>query len=183
MTDIDLRSLKGLVATCVGMGGIDEQYSSAHEEMRFFNVKNGYDNIEYLRFSTVLVEAGRDECAMHGLRNNYDFVLQIDGDAAPFPPDSLVRLLHRAFVEYPDSDAIGAYCQLKSAPYLPTIDTGTGRSHRTFDLRARAVITTEGVERDACPGCTGPAGFGLDLAGELYVASFDGRVHKMVPAE
>lgn len=124
---VDLRALRGLVATCIGMNGCDESYASAHEEMRFHNVKNGFDNIEYRRFSTVLVEAGRDECAMHALRCGYDYVLQIDGDAAPFRPDSLVHLLHQAFVAYPDSDAIGAYCQLKAEPYLPTIDTGSGR--------------------------------------------------------
>lgn len=122
-----LSELRGLVATCVGMGGIEHDFASCHEEMRVFNVENGLRNVEYLRIPCVLVESGRDECAMHALRHGYDFVLQIDGDAAPFPPDALVRLLWRAYVDLPDADAVGAYCQLKQPPYLPTIDTGTGR--------------------------------------------------------
>lgn len=126
MSDIDLRSLKGLIGTCVGMAGIEPDYASCHEEMRVYHVKQGFEKIEYLRFPTVLVEAGRDEVAMHALRNGYDWVLQIDADAAPFPPDACIRLLQRAFVEYPDADVMGAYCQLKGS-FMPTIDTGTGR--------------------------------------------------------
>ena len=34
MTDIDLRSLRGLVATCVGMGGIDETRGRIDRERR-----------------------------------------------------------------------------------------------------------------------------------------------------
>lgn len=123
---VDLSSLRGLVASCVGMAGVDDQFASAHEELRVHNVLQGFTQIEYRRFPTVLVESGRDEVCMHALREGYDWVLQIDADAAPFPPDALIRLLQRAFVEYPDSDAFGAYCQLKQAPFLPTIDTGTG---------------------------------------------------------
>lgn len=123
---IDLRSLRGLVATCVGMGGIDEGYASAHEEMRVHNVLNGFTNIEYRRIPCVLVESGRDEAAIHALQQRYDWVLQIDADASPFPADALVRLLQRAYVDAPDADVVGAYAQLKQPPYLPTIDTGTG---------------------------------------------------------
>jgi hypothetical protein len=122
----DLRDLRGLVATCVGLGGVDEQYASAHEEMRAFNIQEGFVNVEYRRFPCTLVESGRDEVALHALREGYDWVLQIDGDAAPFPAASLIRLLERAFVDAPDADAVGAYCQLKQPPYRPTIDTGTG---------------------------------------------------------
>lgn len=121
-----LDELRGLVASCVGIGGIDDQFAAAHEEMRVWNVENGFKNVEYRRIPCVLVESGRDECAMHALQQGYDYVLQVDADAAPFPPDSLLRLLQRAYVEYPDADVVGAYAQLKNFPYLPTIDTGTG---------------------------------------------------------
>lgn len=126
MSEVDLRSLRGLVATCVGIGGVDSDFAAAREEMRVFNVENGFKNVEYRTFNCVLVESGRDEVALHGLREGYDWILQIDADAAPFAPDALVRLLRRAYVDAPDADAVGAYCQLKQAPYLPTIDTGTG---------------------------------------------------------
>lgn len=109
------------------MAGVDEQYASAHEEMRAWNIENGFVQVEYQRFPCVLVENGRDEVAMHALREKYDWVLQIDADAAPFPADALAKLLNRAYVDAPDADAVGAYCQLKQPPYLPTIDTGTGR--------------------------------------------------------
>lgn len=122
----DLRGLRGLVATCVLSGSVEEEYAAAHEEMRCFNNDSGFRNVEYKRFHCVLVENGRDEVAMHALQQGYDFVLQIDADAAPFAPDSLLRLLQRAYVDCPEADAVGAYCQLKQAPYLPTIDTGTG---------------------------------------------------------
>lgn len=122
----DLSALRGLVATCVGVGGVDSDFASAREEMRVFCVENGFKNIEWRTFPCVLVEAGRDEVAMHALREGYDWVLQIDADAAPFPPDALLRLLRRAYVDAPDADAVGAYCQLKQPPYIPTIDTGTG---------------------------------------------------------
>lgn len=116
-----------MVATCVGIGGVDADYAAAREEMRAYNIQNGFTNVEYSTFSCVLVESGRDAIAMHALQQNYDYVLQIDADAAPFPPNALVHLLRRAFVDLPDADVVGAYCQIKHAPYLPTIDTGTGR--------------------------------------------------------
>lgn len=122
----DLSKLRGLVASCVGMNGIDSDFASSHEELRCYNIANGFANVEYKRFSCILIESGRDECAAHALRENYDYVLQIDADASPFPADSLVRLLQRAFCDLPDADMVGAYCQLKQPPYLPTIDTGTG---------------------------------------------------------
>lgn len=121
-----LRSLRGLVATVVLSGTVEADYAAAHEEMRVFNVMNGFRNIEYRKFHAVLVESGRDECAAHALANGYDWVLQIDADAAPFHEATTVALLKRAYLDAPESDAVGAYCQLRQNPYLPTIDTGTG---------------------------------------------------------
>lgn len=121
-----IRPLRGLVATCITTGSVDPDYAGCREEMRVWNVENGLRNVEYRNFYCVLVEAGRDNVVEHALREGYDYVLQIDADAAPFPADALARLLARAYLEHPDSDAFGAYCQLKQPPYLPTIDTGTG---------------------------------------------------------
>lgn len=121
-----LRSTRGLVATCVLSGSVEEEYAAAHEEMRAFNIEHGFKAVEYRRFHCVLVESGRDAVVEHALREKYDWVLQIDADAAPFPPDALVRLLKRAYIDVPDADAVGAYAQLRQVPYLPTIDTGSG---------------------------------------------------------
>jgi hypothetical protein len=126
-----IRGLRGLVATCVTTGTVDPDYASAREEMRAWNIEHGLTNVEYRTFNCVLVEAGRDAVVAHTLAEGYDYVLQIDADAAPFPPSALAQLLARAFVQYPESDAFGAYCQLKQPPYLPTIDTGTG----TWEVR------------------------------------------------
>lgn len=123
----DLRQLRGLVATVVTTGTVEPEFAACHEELRFYNVDNGFTNVEYRKFPAALVEIGRDEVAMHALREGYDWVLQIDADAAPFPNDALVRLLRRAYVDHPEADAIGGYCQLKQPPHFPTIDTGTGR--------------------------------------------------------
>lgn len=121
-----LRGLRGLVATCILTGTVDPDYAQAREDMRAFNVEHGFKNVEYRNFYCVLVESGRDAVVAHAMAQGYDYVLQIDADAAPFPQDALVRLLYDAYVRVPHADAVGAYCQLKDAPYLPTIDTGTG---------------------------------------------------------
>ncbi len=125
-----LIGLRGLVATVVLSGTVEADYASAHEELRAYNIASGFTGIEYKRFHSVLVEAGRDEVAAHALHEGYGWVLQIDADATPFAPDSLVRLLYRAYCEVPSIDAIGAYCQLKQSPFfqLLTLEPEPGKS-------------------------------------------------------
>lgn len=119
-----IKSLRGCVSTVVISGNVDPWYASCHEEMRAWNITNGLTNIEYRRSDAKLVEAGRDEEVRHMLEQKYDFLLQIDADAT-FSPDSMFRVLHTAFNIVPDSDAVGAYAQLKGS-FIPTIDTGSG---------------------------------------------------------
>lgn len=133
MTIEDLKDLRGLVATIVLAGSVREEFAAAREEMRVWCVENGFRNVEWRNIPAQLVEHGRDEACQHALTPNpaagdppYDWVLQIDADAAPIPPDALAQVLHTAYVTHPHADVVGAYCQLKNAPYLPTIDTGTG---------------------------------------------------------
>ena len=121
-----LKSKSVLVATVVISGSVTEEYATSHEEMRVANEKNGFSNVEYVKQTAVLVEAGRQSVVEHALKQNYDAILQIDADMAGFPSDTMVRLLSRLFIELPHADAIGAYCNLRGRPYLPTIDTGTG---------------------------------------------------------
>lgn len=127
-----LRALKGLVATVVLSGTVQEDFAACREEMRVWCVRNGFDGIEWKTENAVLVEHGRDACLQHALAPNpatkqpaYDWCLQVDADAT-FPPDALLRILHTAYVRAPDADVVGAYAQLKHPPFLPTIDTGTG---------------------------------------------------------
>lgn len=120
-----IKGLKGCISTVVISGNIDPLYASCHEELRAFNITNGFTNVEYRRSDAKLVEAGRDAEVAHMLAQNYDWLLQIDADAS-FPQDALVRVLHSAYVQVPDSDMVGAYCQLKGPHGTPTIDTGSG---------------------------------------------------------
>lgn len=129
--EIDIRQLPGIVATVVTTGVVDELYASHHEKLRVYNIEHGFRRIEYLKVPAVHVQAGRDTAVRYSLNHDCAWLLQIDADAAPFPPDALHQLLQRAFVEYPDADAIGAYCQVKRS-YRPTIDTGTGTWEERF---------------------------------------------------
>jgi hypothetical protein len=119
-----LRALRGCVSTVVLTGNVESAYASCHEELRSFNDRNGFTNVEYRRSAATLVEAGRDAELQHMAEQKYAYCLQIDADAT-FNADSLVRILHTAFNLVPNSDAVGAYCQLKGS-YSPTIDTGSG---------------------------------------------------------
>jgi len=121
-----IRDLKGLVATVSITGDVKPQFSHSLSNLRDFNSRNDLTNIEYRYFEAKLVEAGRDAVAKHALKEGYDFFLMIDADAGPFPDTALVKLLWNTFVTHPFFDVMGVYAQLKQAPYLPVIDTGTG---------------------------------------------------------
>ena len=121
----ELRETKGLVATVCLSGVVDPDFAAHLSDMRAFNQSQDLNQIEYKTFHAVLVEAGRDQVVAHALQQGYDWVLQIDADAAPFSPQSLLRMLE--IVMKPGGpDVLGAYAQLKGYPHLPTIDTGSG---------------------------------------------------------
>ncbi len=120
-----LQEMRGLVATVALTGSVTPEFSQCMFAMGEWNRTHGLMNVEYRQEHGVLVEAARDAVVMHALKENYDWILQIDADAT-FPADTLGRLLDAAYIKQPDSGAVGAYSQLKPAPYLPTIDTGTG---------------------------------------------------------
>ena len=122
----DIKELRGLVATVVTSGTVRPQYAQSLAEMRDWNARNGFDQVEYRHFSAPLVEEGRDQVCAHALQEEYDWVLQIDADACWDRPDALAIFLQTAFREAPWVDVLGAYCQLRTPPYLPTIDTGSG---------------------------------------------------------
>ena len=124
-----LQQLPGLIATCCTTGLVQPAYSDAREDMRSWNDRNGFHRVEYKTFYASLVEAGRDSAVQHMLQADkgaYEWILQIDADAAPFQPDALMRMLYTAFILMPHIDALGGYCQVKQWPHWPTIDTGTG---------------------------------------------------------
>lgn len=49
----------------------------------------------------------------------------LDGDMV-WQPNLIDQILSTAFGEVPDADIVGGWCPLRSPPYMPTIDTGTG---------------------------------------------------------
>jgi len=122
---MELKDLRGLVATVVTTGTVMEEFSQCLCNMRAWCVTEGFVNIEWQQFSATLVEAGRDAVVAHAKENSYDFVLMVDADAV-FKDTMLFEMLETAFVAAPESDAVSAYAQLKHPPYLPVIDTGTG---------------------------------------------------------
>lgn len=125
----ELRALPGLVATVALTGSVTPEFSASLAEMRSFNDRNGFHKIEYQQFHAVLVESGRDAAVAHMMNTDkgaYQWLLQIDADAAPFRPDAVPYMLFTMWHKIPSAAALGGYCQLKGAPYLPTIDTGTG---------------------------------------------------------
>lgn len=121
-----LQALPGVVATVITTGAEDPHFGQALSDMRSFNDRNGWHRVEYIKIHCPFVETGRDEVVEHALKQRYAWLLMIDADAAPFAPESLARILHTAFVAAPHADVVGAYCQLKNPPFLPTIDTGSG---------------------------------------------------------
>ncbi len=123
--EVDLKKLSGLVASINLTGQVDSHYSDAMSNVRSYCDLNGY-SVEYLTFYGIWLESGRDEAVKHAIKYKYEWVIQVDADAAPIPPNLVEYLLNKIFVEQPDADMIGAYCQLKGTPHLPTIDTGTG---------------------------------------------------------
>jgi hypothetical protein len=128
----DIRELRGLVATVNLTGLIEAETAEALSHIRSHCDRAGWPAIEYRTFYAVLVEAGRDMVVQHALDHNYDWLIMIDGDAAPIPEQLVPYLVNKIFVEYPFADVIGTYCQLKGPPHAPTIDTGTGTWEQHF---------------------------------------------------
>lgn len=127
-----LSDLRGYVATISLTGSVTPQFSSCMMEMRSYNERIGLNQVEYRINYGLFIEAARDDVILHALNPRgdgserpYDWVLQIDADAT-FPPETLHRLLQRAYIEQPLAGAVGAYSQLKPYPHFPTIDTGSG---------------------------------------------------------
>jgi hypothetical protein len=124
-----INSLPGLIATTVTTGHVESAYAACHENMRSFHDRNGLHSIEYRQFAAALVETGRDSVVEHFLASRkgdtpYSWCVQIDADAV-FDPDAVVRILDTAFNKVPDSDMVGAYCQMKGS-FAASLDCGSG---------------------------------------------------------
>lgn len=85
----------------------------------------GATNIAWAMEPGALVDRARNAAARNALAAGAQWLLYIDGDTT-FEPNSILRMLHAAFVETPHADVLGGYVALRGDLALPTIDTGTG---------------------------------------------------------
>ena len=145
MTTDDLKQLHGLVASVCTSGYVKPQFSVSHSNLRSYNDRNDFHNVEYKIFPGTLVETARDEVVAHAIANKYDYILQIDADASPFAPNALERMLNNAYIHHPQFDAIGAYCQVKGKINYPTIDTGTGKWEERYPNEGMLPIIRTGA--------------------------------------
>ncbi len=116
---------KGAIVTLCTSGGVMPEFTEALSALRSYNDEAGIQ-AAYHVVRAPHVESGRDQAVQIALQGGAEWVLQIDADAAPFAPNSAHRLLAALYMPGQPFQAIGAYCQLKQPPHLPTIDTGTG---------------------------------------------------------
>lgn len=95
-------------------------------DIRGYNVAQGLNNIHYTMVSGALVDKARNEAArMLVTHPHWQYLIFLDADMWA-PQETVAQLLRTAFIDLPWADAVGAYCQLRGSPYLPTIDTGSG---------------------------------------------------------
>lgn len=107
-------------------GSITPETTQALLDMAGANRTAGINNVHTSMVQGTLVDKARNESARMMLNNpNFKYLCFIDADMS-FPPQTLQQLLVTAYHMTPWADAVGAYCQLRGSPYLPTIDTGTG---------------------------------------------------------
>jgi len=121
-----IRSKHGLIATVCLSGTIQAKTAQQLANLRSYNDRHNIHGVEYRIEHAVLVEQGRDLVVHHALKEKYAWLMMIDGDAAPIPHDITETFLRHLYVTSPALDMVGAYAQLRGAPYRPTIDTGTG---------------------------------------------------------
>jgi hypothetical protein len=87
----------------------------------------GLNNIDFRITIGTLVDKARNEAVKELLSSEprREYLWFLDGDMA-VQPEIIGVMLKTAYDECKEFDIIGAYCQLRGEPYLPTIDTGTG---------------------------------------------------------
>lgn len=126
-------------------GMVRAETSQALIDLARYNEEQGIKNIHYTFVAQGLVDRARNEAArqmLMGANPRREYLMFLDADMR-FKPDIMGRLLHVAYSQCPWADAVGGYANLRGAPYLPTIDTGTGtwESHDA-EQGVREVIRT-----------------------------------------
>lgn len=107
-------------------GSITPETTQSLVDMAHHNRAAGIQNVHTTMVQGTLVDKARNEAVRVMLGNpHFKYLAFIDADMA-FRPETVQQLLLTAYHLTPHADAVGAYCQLRGLPYLPTIDTGTG---------------------------------------------------------
>lgn len=114
----------GLIV-CTTYGSITQQTAQCLMDARSVCEKNGLGNLAWRLIPGTLVEKARNESVRQCLRENFGFLVFIDGDCT-FDANAILLMIQSAYGELPAADAMGAWCPLRGELALPTIDTGTG---------------------------------------------------------
>lgn len=119
----------GMVAlTTYGM--VTAETAQSLLEMRAFCERTGLRDVMWTWVSGMLVDKARNEAVRTFLgarieKRPLDWLAFVDCDMV-FQPNILDILLATAYKATPWADIVGAYCQLRGKPYLPTTDFGSG---------------------------------------------------------
>ena len=114
----------GMVCT-THWGLITAETAQCLSDTRAKCIERGLQNIEWRMIPGALVDKARNEAMRHLLSTQHQWVLMLDGDMV-WEPNAVTDLLVTAYGSHPQYDVLGAYCTLRGALSLPTIDTGTG---------------------------------------------------------
>jgi len=106
-------------------GSITQQTAQCLMDARSVCEKNGLVNLAWRMIPGTLVEKARNESVRQCLRENFGFLIFIDGDTT-FDPNAILAIIQSAYGELPQADAMGAWVPLRGELALPTIDDGTG---------------------------------------------------------
>lgn len=111
-------------------GVTQSETAQALLEMRAFCERSGLRDLMWTWISGALVDRARNEAVRTFLGTNIgghklEYIIFIDCDMV-MPPNAIDMLLATAYQQTPWADIVGAYCQLRGKPYLPTTDFGSG---------------------------------------------------------
>lgn len=113
---------------CVTTHGIAQaETMQAYGDLRARAQAIGLTNVVWAFAHSGLVDKARNDAGRSFLatKPNLEWLTFFDADMI-WEPNVLERLCTTAFKDAPWANIVGAYCQLRGAPNLPTIDTGTG---------------------------------------------------------
>ncbi len=113
---------------CTSYGQIQVETAESLLQMARHAEQIGLTAITWSFISGTLVDRARNDAAIQFMQTanpREDWLWFIDGDML-FDKTLIEKMLKTAFVDLPQADILGGYCNLKGAPYLPTIDRGSG---------------------------------------------------------